>query len=213
MSDQASFLDALDSRLRPYSSRLRDDVGLSPDESNTVATKIHSELGRIPITELQVFRTQSPLPMRDRLRASDYFAIWSALTERPPRWDCEPIPTSQDLTPDKAFLFIKFVVSLYASFAYPGDVLFEVFTKLADDTVAHRCGRFLRSSPVREVRHAVAHGNWTVTSSGRLLYWNRPPRGGAPQPFDLVDHDFRFLVEFARVTSWSGFAALEGRGL
>src|SRR4051812_22153088 len=66
----------LDWQLAKFSQRLCDEVGLTPEESASVATHITGDVKRLPDSTRQLIRNLSPIKPRQRTEELSSFEIW-----------------------------------------------------------------------------------------------------------------------------------------
>ena len=155
MSDR--LLTVLDEKLSSFSTRLRDDLGITPPDSNALASAIRSELYAADIASLPTLASDSPLALRDRFHELHRLLSWMDQSHG-----------SQDQ-------YGQFVALNYFCFVYLGQACFTVLRKeLPSQSISRKCCTFLTDNPVRAFRNALAHGNWRFLLDGSAVdFWAR----------------------------------------
>jgi hypothetical protein len=188
-------LTANDEAMRQWGPRLRDDLGISPPESQFLATTLFSELCQIP--NLGERPGDETIAFADRF--NELACFMNYLGERQAEGDI-------GLLENRAHL----VQSNYICFVYLGESCFLRLRKLTPPaSAARKCLKFLTENPIRAFRNAIAHANWLVTD-GTVTFWAKK---GAEKDdllcrFTVEDEERRFWFFLSLCVATSSFAAL-----
>jgi hypothetical protein len=187
-------LTNLDARLSRFSTKLRDDLKITPPESNAVASAIRSELTKLDVKLLPTLSGESPLSLSDRLHQLRLLLNWLEETQG-------------------ANNSYGQLISLnYICFVYLGDACFKVFRKeMPKGSVSHKCAEYLTDNPVRGFRNALAHGNWRLTADRCSIdFWAR--KGSDPNEaltrFRFTEDDLHFAHYLAVATAYAAMLVL-----
>ncbi len=157
----------LDEQMRRWSTRLRDDLNISPPESNRLATTIVKDVGMLSDDAKARIRQSSPIPMKTRVEELEAFQGWMDRVHA----TSEPNPFA---------VRAQVVYQNYVCFVYLKEACFDALRReLPTGSTAKRCCKYLTDDPVRAFRNAVAHGNWRyLTDFSGLEYLGS--QGGRP---------------------------------
>jgi hypothetical protein len=178
-----------DAKLATFSSKLRDDLKISPPESNALASAIRAELRAADIASLPTLAGDSPLALRDRFHEINQLLSW--------------LEQSSSMENQ----YGQFMALNYFCFVYLGQTCFTVLRKeLPPQSIARRCCTYLTDNPVRAFRNALAHGNWRLTLDRSAVdFWAR--KGSDPtEPltrFRFSEDDLHFSQYLAAATAYA----------
>ncbi len=187
----------LDQQLRQWSSRLRDDLQVSPKASNELATTVHQEVRALPREARERVATTERVSVAARIEELQGFQMW------------------MDLAPSlrsPAAVRAQVITQNYICFVYLSESCFKTLAKEVDsNTATRRVCRFLCDNPVRAFRNAIAHGNWNYGPGfDRIVYWAR--KGADPSEdlhrFEVEQSELNFWQALARSVGYAGFLAL-----
>jgi hypothetical protein len=184
----------LDARLARFSTKLRNDLTITPPHSNAVASAIRSELTRVDPKLLPALTGESPLGLTDRLNELRRLFNWLELAQG-----------ADDS-------YGQFISLNYVCFVYLGDTCFKTLRReLPKDSVAHKCAEYLSDNPVRGFRNAFADGNWRLTADKSAVdFWAR--KGTDPNEalcrFRLSENDLQFVWHLALATAYATMMVL-----
>lgn len=188
----------LDVQMQRFAPRLRDDLGISSEASNQLASAIAAEVASLPASARLEARASTPVDLGQRL---DELVSFQAFMQQ-----VHGSPASPPL------VRAQVVVQNYVCFVYLGESCFKVLGKLLPSTSAGRaCCRFLTDNPVRAFRNALAHGNWRYAPGfGGLTYWARKGSDQAEplSQFEVTQHELDFWQALARCTGYAAFTTL-----
>jgi hypothetical protein len=137
----------LDEQMRRWSTRLRDELKITPPESNALASTIAMEVQGLSFEAKERVRGSSLIPLTARIDELSALQKWMDLIQRS--------------NPHPAVVRAQVVTELYLCFVYLGEACFRVLRKeLPAGSVTRKCCKFLDENPVRALRNAVAHSNW-----------------------------------------------------
>ena len=190
----------LDSQMRRYSPYLKDELRITPSESNALATTIAQEIHALPKDAIQAFLSDSYIQPNDRLdelvafQSFMDFANANASSKNP--W----LTRAQVITQN------------YIAFVYLGDACFKTLRNhTASNSVTKRCCKFLTDNPVRAFRNAVSHANWKYQPDFSGLIF-RARKGSDPNEplvqFEVSHSDLEFWQSLARCVAYVAY--LEG---
>lgn len=207
------FLRVYDDRLRKYAPRAVDDVSLTYEQANSVASTIYREVSALEdVQAIQGLTQTSPISATQRLFFFENYLIWKRHLE--PR---QILPTSADLPRERMVSALDeacSVIDLYACFVFGGEGLFQSLASVSPKrSCTGRCARFLRNGDLRALRNAVAHGNWHLVPDGSIRYWAHK---GADKNESLVEFVasadvMNFYLLLSQCVSWSSLAAIDSR--
>lgn len=164
---------ALDRQLQRFSPRLRDDLGLTPAESQAVASSVAVDLRSVDHAVLDGDDQVDFLSRYEEVLAFQGFMEATAPVESSP--------------------FVaraRVLVQNYVCFVYLKESWLERLRDAAPvDSVLHKCARYLTSGRVRAFRNAVSHARWRYLGDfSGIEYWDRAsPNRSAPLQRLLVD--------------------------
>jgi len=189
----------LDTQMQPWAPRLRDDLGISIDASNALATSIAEDVCALPQDVRAAVLSSTPISLGQRLDELRAFQAFMDMASG---------------IPDKPHLRrAQVIVQNYMCFVYLGDACFKVLRKGSPSgSTLNRCCRFLNDNPVRAFRNAVAHGNWSYTAGFHgLAFWARKgdDPNEAPAQFQVSQNDLNFWQSLARCTAYATYTTLE----
>jgi hypothetical protein len=184
--------------MQQWAPRLRDDLGLSIEASNALATTIAEDVRALPEDLRRAVISSTPVALKERLDEliafQSFMDIASAIPNRP------------------ALTRAQVIVQNYVCFVYLGDSCFRVLRRGAPTgSTVKRCCRFLTDNPVRAFRNAVAHGNWQYAPDfSGLIFWARKgdDRNQAPEQFQVSQNELNFWQSLARVTAYAAYVTL-----
>ena len=188
----------LDLQMQQWAPRLRDDLGISVEASNTLATTIAEEVRSLPEDLREDVFLSTPVALKERLDEllafQSFMDIVSAIPNRPPLTRAQVI------------------VQNYVCFVYLGDSCFQVLRRRAPTgSTVKRCCRFLTDNPVRAFRNAVAHGNWQYAPDfSGLIFWARKGDNSNEvlEQFQVSQNELNFWQSLARVTAYAAYVTL-----
>lgn len=186
----------LDQQMQVWAPRLRDDLGVSIEASNSLATSIAAEvrvLGSSVVAELEA---ASPIAIATRLDELLAFQSFMDLVHDYP------------MRPD--VVRAQVIVQNYICFVYLGDACFRILKRASTSgSTVKRCCRFLTDNPVRAFRNATAHGNWRYNGDfSGLEFWSR--KGSDPSEplarFEVSQNELGFWQALARCTAYAVYS-------
>jgi len=177
----------LDEQMRDWSTRLRDELMVTPPESDGLASAIAREVQGLSFEAMDRVRIASLIPLRARLEELIAFQTWMDLTH--------------ESKPHPAMVRAQVLTELYMCFVYLGEACFNVLRKeLPVGSVTKKCCKFLTENPVRALRNAVAHSNWCyLPDFSGLEFW-------AKKGADLNEQPTRFVVLQEELSFWQALA-------
>lgn len=151
----------LDKQLQDWSPRLRDDLGIGKEESETLATTIASEVHKLPGETLRgAGPDQQPL-FKDRVDELTAFQAFMDYVHRA-------------AAPGPAIVRAQVILQNYICFIYLNEWFKILRGSLPAESTSAKCCVFLNNNPVRAFRNAVADGNWKYNDDfSGLIYWAR----------------------------------------
>lgn len=188
----------LDSQMNHWSSRLVAEVKLSPDAVVCLATTIASDVRFLHVEEKEKIKQATPVQFElrlEELRAFQAFMDQASLMRDNP-----------------GVTRAQVIVQNYICFVYLPESCFRVLAKVAQSgSAARKCATFLCNNPIRALRNAIAHGNWTYRDDYRgIVYWAR--KGGdkdEPVVQWVVDQkSLDFWQQLARCVAYAALSNL-----
>jgi hypothetical protein len=188
----------LDAQMKAFSTRLANEVKLTPEMAGKLATSIAADVRFLSSEQKAEIRAASPVPLQDRLAELQAFQGWmdQAHTVRN-----NPLVTRAQVLSQN-----------YICFVYLPEACFRVLSKVCPNgSAAKKCAQFLSNNPVRAFRNAVAHSNWTYRDDfGAIIYWAR--KGSDPdealQRFEVEQNDLSFWQAVSRCVAYAAYSNL-----
>jgi hypothetical protein len=190
----ASLISDLDNKLRAFSTRLHDDLGIEPQASTQLASTILSDVRNLPLDKIPTLIGDCPISLKDRFDSLNTLLIW------------------MERGKDEKFTYGGILALNYMCFIYLGDGCFKILRKeLPSDSVARKCCQALTDNPVRAFRNALAHGNWRISlDSSGIDFWAK--KGSDPtEPMSrwrFSEMDLHFWQYLSIATAVATMAAL-----
>jgi hypothetical protein len=191
----------LDEIMRRYSSRLRDDLGLTPSASNCLASTIASEVQALPPDVLRAIRDEDVIGLQRRIdelwafeQFMDFAGQVQAQSVRIP-----PLTRAQ------------VTCQLYTVFVYLGDACFTRLRKAAaSGSVLKKCCKYLTDYPIRGLRNAVAHSSWHYTDDfgGIVFHYFKDEQKTKWTDYTVTQLELDFWDKLARVTAYAAFQTI-----
>ncbi len=167
-----------DEAMRQWGPRLRDDLGIAPPTSLTLATTLFNELCAIP--SLRAGADDEPVLFTERF--NELACFMNYLGARQAQGTIE-------LLENRAHL----ILSNYICFVYLGESCFARLKKLTPaGSTARKCFQFLTDNPVRAFRNAIA------TPTGR---WLMAPSRFGQEKVQKTNHYLASPLEMTNVAS------------
>jgi hypothetical protein len=155
--------NAVDAVMREFSPRLREDLGLSSQISNTFGTTIAAEVSALPADVLRKIRDEDEVGLKWRLRELRAFEqfMGHVRSHHELPGDYQPLKST------------AFVCQLYFGFVYFNEACFVRFRDLAvEGSTLQKCCVYLTAYPVQGLRNAVMHSNWRHTSDAKGIQFH-----------------------------------------
>ena len=191
----------LDEQMRAWAPRLRDDIRVSVEASQSLASAIVDDVAALPIEARASLRSGGPIGLRERL---DELVAFQAFVDF-----ASPISNAPALT--RAHV----IVQNYVCFVYLGESCFKDLRASAPSaSTLRRCCQFLTDNPIRAFRNAVAHANWRYNEDFTgIRFWAR--KGDDPKAdmveFTVSQNDLNFWQSLARCTAYAAYTTLEAQ--
>ncbi len=191
----------LDSIMRQYSPRLRDDLGLTPSVSNSLASTIALEVQALPGDVLRSIRDEDVIGLQrriDELVAFERFMDFASQVQA----------TSGSIAP---LTRAQVTCQLYTVFVYLGDACFSRLRKSAvSGSVLKKCCKYLTDYPVRGLRNAVAHSSWRYADdfTGIVFHYFEDAQKTKRTDYTVKQLELDFWDKLARVTAYAAFQTI-----
>ncbi|HWB54644.1 MAG TPA: hypothetical protein VG722_10645 [Tepidisphaeraceae bacterium] len=190
-------MEHLDTQMRNWATRLRDDLGIAPPASNELASTIARDVQSVGKPGLTGLMKDAPIPFQQRLDELSAFQAW--------------MDVAGGIRGNPAVTRAQVITQNYVCFVYLGDAWFKRLGKVvAAGSVTKKCCKFLTDNPVRAFRNAIAHANWKYNATFTALeFWAR--KGSDPaeplEHFEVAQNDLNFWQAIARCTAYASFLA------
>ena len=190
-------MPALDAQMEQWSSRLRDDLNISPDQSRRFASSIEEEISKLSVSAKDEIRCLSPVPVKNRLEELIAFQDWMDYAGT--RKHIPAIVRAQVITQN------------YVCFVYLKETWFEVLRKfMSEESVTGKSCAFLLSNPIRFFRNAISHGNWKYKDDfSGIEYWDRKDKSSPYTHLEVNQQELNFWQTVSRVTAYASFLGLK----
>lgn len=185
----------IDQQMKSYSHFLRDQLGISPPDSDAVATKIAQEIRSLPKEVIQPLLSGDTVLLSDRLAELRAFQSFMDMARSAPG--------------HPELVRAQVITQNYIAFVYLGDACFKALKQgMARDSVTRRCCEFLIDNPVRAFRNALAHANWKYKPDfSGLVFWAR--KGSDPnetmERLEVSQTDLGFWQMLARCVAYVAY--------
>lgn len=192
----------LDQQLAMFRDRLRDEVGLAPNETVKVATLVAADIRFLPVEAKTEMKAASPVPLSARFEELVAFQSWSDF--------------ATTVSSNPAITRASVVVQNYVCFVYLKDACFEVVAKwAASGSVAARTSAYLSRGALRDFRNAFSHANWRYNASfSGLECWvleDARNRTGAMRRFEVSQADLDFWQALSRGVAYATYEQLRSK--
>jgi len=191
-------MDALDTQMRHWSLRLRNELKIVPPQSDALASTIAREVQGLSFEAKERVRNSSFIPLEVRLEELNAFQGWMDLIRLSKRH-----PTA---------VRAQVITELYVCFVYLGESCFGILRKeLPAGSVTRKCCTFLTENPIRALRNAVAHSNWRyLPDFSGLEFWAKkgPDPTERPSRFVVLQEELSFWQAVARCTAYASYLSL-----
>ena len=188
----------IDEQMRSFAPFLRDQFGITPPQSNHLASQIANEIRSLPKETLDTIAAADPVGAHARLEELKGFQMFM------------DIVGSAD--PHPAVVRAQVITQNYICFVYLGDACFKALRKAAPSgSVTKKCCQFLIDNPVRGLRNSLAHANWTYRSDyGGLVFWARKGSdlNEALTRFEVDNNDLNFWQALSRCVAYVAYTLI-----
>jgi len=185
----------LDAQLARWSSKLTDDLGISPRDASRLATVIAREVSGLTQGSKTRLLAASRVPLQDRLSELQAFEAWMGLA-------------SAANTP--AVTRAQVITQNYVCFVYLRDDWFHILREVAAPGCAtSRSATFLTEDPVRAFRNAFSHGNWRYRDDfAALQFWARRNGKGPEVEWQVEQTELEFWQALSRCLAYASIQTL-----
>lgn len=193
----------IDKQMQQYSPFLRDDLLISPIDSNSIATKISNEIHALEVKTVQELLKIDSVGIQNRIDELRAFQMWMDSVNF-------SIPK-----PDPAIVRAQVIAQNYICFIYLGESIFKELRKLMpNNSVTKKCCKFLTNNPIRAFRNSLAHANWKYKQDfSGIIFWAKK---GEQQDelitqWEVNQFQLAFWQALARCTGYIVFTELQNR--
>jgi hypothetical protein len=191
----------LDGIMRQFSPRLREDLGLTPEASYSLASTIASEVLALPREVLREIRDGDVVGLHRRIEELTAF-----------EWFMDFAGQVHETSGNNASLTrAQVVCQLYIVFVYLGDACFVRLRKsAAAGSVLKKCCRYLTDDKVRGLRNAVSHSNWRYADDfkGITFSYFEDEQMTQRSEYTVRQLELEFWDKLARVTAYAAFQTI-----
>jgi hypothetical protein len=188
----------IDEQMRSFAPFLRDQFGITPPQSNNLATEIANEIRRLPKETLDSVAADDPVGAHARLEELRGFQMFMDIVSA--------------VDPHPAVIRAQVITQNYICFVYLGDACFKALRKAAPSgSVIRKCCQFLIDNPVRALRNSLAHANWTYRSDySGLVFWARKGSDSneALARFEVDQNDLNFWQALSRCVAYIAYTLI-----
>lgn len=191
----------LDELMRRYSTRLREDLGMTPPTSNHLASTIAEEINALPREVLCKIRDEDTVGLQRRI---DELAAFEGFMEF-------AYQAQRTTGPSAALTRAQVVCQLYVVFVYLGDACFTRLRKsAAAGSTLKKCCVYLTDNPIRGLRNAVAHSNWHYADdfTGILFHYFEDEQKTRRKDYTVSQLELDFWDKLARVTAYAALQTI-----
>lgn len=190
-------MEILDIQMNQWSSRLRDDLGILPNESQSLASTIEKEVSRLSLSEKDEIRNSSPISVNIRLDELVAFQGWMDFANTQRR--------------NPVIVRAQVIAQNYICFVYLKETWFEVLHKfMPEESATSKSCAFLLSRPIRFFRNAISHGNWKYKDDfSGIEYWDRKDQSSPYTYSEVSQQELDFWQILSRVTAYATFLSLK----
>ncbi len=191
----------LDNQMRSFAPYFRDELKITPPESNALASSLFEEINAIPTTELAPLLSEQYVHPSDRLDELKAFQSFMDILNTAPR--------------HLGLTRAQVITQNYISFVYLGDACFKTLKKCSPSgSVTKRCCKFLTDNPVRAFRNAIAHANWKYRPDyPGLIFWAR--KGNDPNEpmaqYEVNQKDCDFWQALSRCVAYVVYTTISDK--
>ncbi len=188
----------IDQQMCSFAPYLRDQFGITPPQSNHIASEIANEIRGLPKDTLDSIAAADPVGAQARLEELRGFQMFMDFVHA-----VESHP---------AVIRAQVITQNYICFVYLGDACFKALRKAAPSgSVTRKCCQFLIDNPVRAFRNSLAHANWTYRDDySGLVFWARKGSdpGEALARFEADQNDLNFWQALSRCVAYIAYTLI-----
>lgn len=188
----------LDTQMQLFSTRLTNEVKLTPEVASKLATTIASDVRFLSLEQKAEINAESPVSLADRLYELQAFQGW--------------MDQAHTIHNNPYVTRAQVLSQIYICFVYLPESCFRILAKTCPSgSAAKKCAQFLSNNPVRAFRNAVAHANWTYRADfNAIIYWAR--KGSDPneplEKFEVEQADLSFWQALSRCVAYVAYSNL-----
>jgi len=193
-------MENLDLQLSFYNVSLKEEIGISDEISKKVGTTIETELQILTEAQIENILVHSPVKLSSRYdelisfqRMMDYIRI--------------------NKINEPGLIRSQVITQNYICFVYLKDSYFKALQKeTAENTITHRCSKFLTSQQIRKFRNSIAHGNWDYKSDfSGLVYWDylNGRKENGYEKFEVNNEELSFWQTLSRVLAYASIETMK----
>lgn len=190
-------MEYLNIQMKKWASRLCDDLRLTPNQSNEIASSIFGEIKSLSLPVKKEIENSTPIPIKARLDELIAFQRWMDFV------DSMKMPKPEVIR-------AQVITQNYICFVYLKETWFEILLQhLHQNSSTYKSCSFLLSEPIKLLRHGISHGNWKYKDDfSGLEYWNRKDRS-SPYDYKQVDgQELDFWQSLSRTVAYASFLAI-----
>lgn len=188
----------LDLQMNQWAARLISEVKLPAEITSSLATTIAADIRFLPQEQKDKIKEASVIPLADRLEELVAFQ--------------EFMDKAGNIRGNPAMTRAQVIVQNYICFVYLPESCFRVISKVAlAGSAARRCAQFLSNNPIRALRNAISHANWTYRADfTAIVYWARKgnDQDQAIERFEVDQEDLNFWQQLARCVAYATYSNL-----
>lgn len=184
--------------MQSFATRLMSEIKLTPEMTGRLATTIAADVRFLSSEQKDKIRAVSPVPLEDRFSELKAFQGWMELA---------------GATRGNPFITRAQILSQnYICFVYLPEACFRVLADVCPNgSATKKCAQFLCNNPIRALRNAIAHANWTYRSDFQAItYWAR--KGSNPneslEKFEVEQKDLSFWQALSRCVAYAAYSNL-----
>lgn len=195
-------MEILNIQLSQFRRYLKAEVGIPDEYITKVGSTIKKELNHLTQSQLEDITTHSPVGLRNRY---DELVAFQRMMDY--------IKVNQVNEP--GLIRSQVITQNYICFVYLKDSYFKTLQNITtQDTITHRCTKFLTSARIRKFRNSIAHGNWHYKADfSGLEFWDylNGRKENGYEKFEVQQEELDFWQTLSRVVAYASIETINSK--
>lgn len=193
-------MEQLDIQLSKYKQYLKNDLGIPDYYDTKVGSTIEIELKNLTQSQKEEIIAHSPVELTKRY---DELVAFQRMMDF----------VRNNNIKEPGLIRSQVITQNYICFVYLKDSYFKALQDKTDqDTVIHRCCKFLTSDRIRKFRNSIAHGTWSYKSDfSGIEYWDyiNGKKENGYEKFEISQEELSFWQTLSRTVAYSSIETIK----